>query len=111
MTGRITAFALAIAIGSGVLVGGAFAVPASAATEVAIGVVFAPYGPPAAPVEVIGVAPGPGYVWVGGHYAWRGRWVWVRGHWDRAPVGYAGWVPGHWGRRAGGWVWVEGHWR
>lgn len=37
---------------------------------------------PAARVEVIGVAPYRGAVWVPGHWV-RGRydWVWVRGYW------------------------------
>ena len=39
-------------------------------------------GPPARRVEVIGVAPYRGAVWMPGHWA-RGRydWVWVRGYW------------------------------
>ena len=38
--------------------------------------------PPARRVEVIGVAPYRGAVWVPGHWV-RGRydWVWVSGHW------------------------------
>ena len=38
--------------------------------------------PPRARVEVIGVAPYRGAVWVPGHWT-RGRydWVWVRGYW------------------------------
>jgi hypothetical protein len=38
--------------------------------------------PPARRVEVIGVAPYRGAVWVPGHWV-RGRydWVWVRGYW------------------------------
>ena len=32
-------------------------------------------------MEVIPVAPGPGYNWVPGHWAWRGaEWVWIPGH-------------------------------
>ena len=35
--------------------------------------------------EVVGVAPGPGYVWIGGYWNWVGRrHVWIGGHW-RAP--------------------------
>lgn len=39
-------------------------------------------GPPPARVEVIGVAPYRGAVWIPGHWV-RGRydWVWVRGRW------------------------------
>ena len=38
--------------------------------------------PPAPRVEVIGLAPYRGAVWVPGHWA-RGRydWIWVSGHW------------------------------
>ncbi|APR95233.1 hypothetical protein PATSB16_18930 [Pandoraea thiooxydans] len=48
------------------------------------GCVVAPARPPqpAPRVEVVPVAPVPGYHWVRGHYRWNGyRWVWVRGHW------------------------------
>src|SRR5277367_6238240 len=37
--------------------------------------------PPPPQYEVVGIAPGPGFVWVGGYYHWSGaRWVWNRGH-------------------------------
>jgi hypothetical protein len=39
---------------------------------------YAGYGPPAPRYRVIGVAPGPGYVWVNGYWGWRG---------SRGPVG------------------------
>jgi hypothetical protein len=40
---------------------------------------------PAERVEVVPVAPAPGYVWVRGHYKWEGgAWVWVPGHWRPA---------------------------
>jgi hypothetical protein len=33
-------------------------------------------------VEVVPVAPAPGYHWVKGHYRWEGNhWAWIRGHW------------------------------
>jgi len=46
--------------------------------------VVAPARPPhpAERVEVVPVAPAPGYHWVKGHYRWEGgAWVWVPGHW------------------------------
>ena len=67
--------------------------------------------PPAPPREVIVAAPGPNYVWAPGYYAWRGRWVWVRGSWVTPPHPYAVWVGGHWSRHGHGYVWVGGHWR
>ena len=67
--------------------------------------------PPAPQVEVIGVAPGPDYVWVGGAWAWHGRWVWAPGRWAIGPHPHAIWVGGHWIHRRHGWVWVRGYWR
>lgn len=38
--------------------------------------------PPPPIVEVIPMAPAPGYHWVAGHYRWHaGQWVWTPGHW------------------------------
>jgi hypothetical protein len=68
--------------------------------------------PPVARVEVIGTAPGPEYVWIGGHWRWQGtEYVWVDGRWDRGPNPRAKWVPGHWKQTKRGWVWKEGHWK
>lgn len=68
--------------------------------------------PPAARVEVRPARPGPGHVWIGGHWRWSGRrYVWAGGHWSRPPHPGAVWVAGHWARRGGGWVWVTGHWK
>jgi len=78
-------------------------------------------------VEVIPVAPGAGYNWVPGHWAWRGTgWVWIAGHHVRgvvppkpaevvevvtvrpSPNHY--WVKGHYVFDGGRWVWRPGHW-
>jgi hypothetical protein len=77
-------------------------------------VVRTPPPPPVARVEPVPAAPGPTYVWVPGHWAWRGPrrgYIWIPGYYA-VPVqpGYA-WVPGHWVPSAAGYVWVEGHWR
>nr|WP_181885591.1 YXWGXW repeat-containing protein [Trinickia dinghuensis] len=37
--------------------------------------------PQPAPLVEVMPAPQPGYHWVKGHYVWRGRWEWIRGHW------------------------------
>ena len=76
--------------------------------------VAAPPTPPPYPAEVVPPQPGPGYVWVAGHWGWRPRerrYVWLPGRWvvPQGP-GYA-WTPGHWEPRPGGYVWIEGHWR
>ena len=42
---------------------------------------------PAPIVEVVPAAPGAGYNWVPGHWAWRGgTWFWVKGHHIRGVV-------------------------
>lgn len=67
--------------------------------------------PPPPTAEVIGVAPGPDYVWVGGNWVWDGRWVWVPGHWGYPPRPHAVWVVAHWERGPHGWYHVDGYWR
>ncbi|MGE5567423.1 MAG: YXWGXW repeat-containing protein [Rhodospirillales bacterium] len=82
------------------------AVPASA-TEI-----FVRFGPPRPPREVVVVSPGPGYVWVPGHYRWAGKhYKWTRGRWVKPPRHHAVWVPGYWAPRRGGFVWIAGYWR
>ena len=67
--------------------------------------------PPPPQVEVVPVAPGPEYIWLGGHWGWHDRWVWEPGHHVVRPHVRARWVPGHWNSARRGWVWVPGHWR
>src|SRR5208283_2462311 len=52
--------------------------------------------PPAPREEIIGVAPVPGYVWIGGYWNWVGN-----SH---------AWVPGHWVAPRPGHVWVAHQW-
>ena len=66
--------------------------------------------PPAERVEVIPMSPGPGFIWIRGHWSWHHeRWVWIGGHWDRIQHPNSVWVSGQWVARGNGWVWVEGH--
>jgi WXXGXW repeat (2 copies) len=66
--------------------------------------------PPPPRVEVVPMSPGPGFIWVRGHWSWHHEhWVWIDGHWDRVAQPGAVWVPGQWVARGNGWVWVEGH--
>lgn len=66
--------------------------------------------PPAPRVEVIGVAPSPGYVWIGGYWNWvGGRHVWVPGRWDRGRAGYH-WEAHQWVREGDGWRMRPGRW-
>lgn len=74
-------------------------------------VVVADPAPPAPLVEVVPVAPGPDYYWVGGCWEWRGRWVWVGGRWAVRPHPGAVWIRGGWVHRGHSRVWVAAHWR
>ena len=66
--------------------------------------------PPPPRVEVIGVAPAPGYVWAGGYWGWvGGRHEWVPGHWVAGRPGRH-WVAHAWVREGDGWRLRPGHW-
>ena len=66
--------------------------------------------PPEPRVEVVGVAPTPGYVWFPGYWNWNGgAHVWVGGHWGAGRSGY-NWAPHAWVRSGGGWRMAPGHW-
>ncbi len=45
-----------------------------------------PPPPPPVQVEVRPATPGPRYIWVAGHWRWKGRargYVWIPGHWKK----------------------------
>jgi len=65
--------------------------------------------PPPLRVEGVSVAPSPNHLWIRGHWAWRGAWVWEPGYWELGRPGHV-WVEGHWLRHRHGWVWVGGRW-
>jgi hypothetical protein len=75
--------------------------------------IYALEAPPPPQSEVIvGVAPSPAYLWVGGYWTrHRDGWFWVRGRWAVRPHHEAIWVGGHWDRHPRGYVWVGGRWR
>jgi hypothetical protein len=77
------------------------------------GGVYVAMGPPPPPrYGVLGVAPGPRYVWTDGFWDWRGgSWRWVDGRWMVPPRARAVWVPGHWSRHGRGYRFHSGHWR
>ena len=69
--------------------------------------------PPPPRREVIGVAPGPGFLWIDGYYGWRsgGGYYWVPGRWERPPRPHAHWAPGRWEKTHHGYAWHDGRWR
>jgi hypothetical protein len=73
--------------------------------------IYVPLPPPPPRVEVVGVAPSPAHVWIGGYHRWDGHaYVWVPGHWAARPHAHAVWTAGRWHHHARGYYWVEGHW-
>ena len=70
--------------------------------------------PPAPLAEAIPPPPGPGLVWVGGHWSWRHHhprgWEWIPGHYRYPPHPGVVWIAGHWDRRGDSYFWVEGSW-
>jgi hypothetical protein len=74
------------------------------------GEVVAYQAPPPVQVETIGVAPVPGYFWIGGAWFWEGgRYAWHPGHWSAPRPGYH-WVGHAWTRSGSGWHMRPGHW-
>ena len=70
------------------------------------------YGPPPPRYAVVGVAPGPGYLWTDGFWDWRGgNYIWMQGRWLRPPHPRAVWVPGGWVQERGTYRLHRGHWR
>src|SRR5437867_7224768 len=71
-----------------------------------------PPPPPPVGYGIVGVAPGPGFVWVNGFWDWRGaRWHWVPGAWMRPPRRGAVWIAPSWRPYRGGYRFYAGRWR
>jgi len=97
------------------------ALPVFAASLFAVGCVVYPAGPgtevdvvgdpPPLMVENITPSPGIDFVWIGGAWVWRDRWVWEGGHWDRPPHPGAVWVPHRYVYHNGRHVFIRGGWR
>jgi hypothetical protein len=74
------------------------------------GEVVAYEAPPPVQYEAVGVAPAPGYFWIGGAWFWEsGRYAWHPGRWERERAGYR-WAPHQWARAGNGWRMRPGHW-
>jgi hypothetical protein len=68
--------------------------------------------PPAPRFGVVGVAPGPGFVWTEGYWNLRGAaWVWAPGRWVRPPRHGAVWVGAAWRHEGAHWRYHHGYWR
>jgi hypothetical protein len=67
--------------------------------------------PPAIPDYQQPEAPGDGYIWTPGYWAWTGDgYEWVDGAWVLPPYTGALWTPGYWGYAPYGYFWNAGYW-
>ena len=56
-------------------------------------------------------APGDGYIWTPGYWAWsQDGYYWVPGAWVEAPYEGALWTPGYWGYRHHSYAYYPGYW-
>ncbi|MGB6605478.1 MAG: hypothetical protein WBE65_14435, partial [Steroidobacteraceae bacterium] len=86
--------------------------PAAAFAQVSIGV-SVNVAPPPLPVYTQPAAPGEGYLWTPGYWAWDdsyGDYYWVPGTWVMAPEPGFLWTPGYWGWNNGAYGWHTGYW-
>src|SRR3984957_6533396 len=92
-----------------VVVGAALVMaPAASFAGVFISVGFAP---PVLPVYVQPVAPGDGYLWNPGYWAYGPEgYYWVPGVWVRPPSVGVLWTPGYWGWGGSAFIFHEGYW-
>jgi hypothetical protein len=82
--------------------------PAASFAGVIISVGFAP---PALPVYVQPVAPGDGYLWNPGYWAYGPEgYYWVPGVWVQPPRVGLLWTPGYWGWGGSAFIFHEGYW-
>ena len=71
---------------------------------------YAPFAPPAARVEVRGIAPSARHFWAPGYYRYNGReHVWVGGRWELRREGFDFIAP-HWVNRFGRFEYLPGRW-
>jgi hypothetical protein len=85
----------------------------TALADISINIGFEAPPPPPRQEVIVGVAPGPDYIWVGGFWDGSpGHYTWVAGHWDRPPHPHAVWVAPHWDKgNDGHYHQTRGEWR
>jgi hypothetical protein len=84
------------------------AAPPAANAAVFVGVAIAP---PIIPFYEQPIAPGYGYIWTPGYWAYGDDgYYWVDGAWVYPPYVGALWTPGYWGWGVGGYFWSPGYW-
>jgi len=86
------------------------ALPIVTSAQVSVGI-SVDVGPPPLPYYPQPYAPGPGYMWAPGYWAYGSYgYYWVPGTWVLAPDVGMLWTPGYWGWREGFYWWSPGYW-
>ncbi len=74
--------------------------------------IYSELPPPDDQVEVVGVAPGPGYIWLNGYWGWEGgRYAWHAGRWETPPEPHAVYEHERWEKRGTRYYFHRGGWR
>jgi hypothetical protein len=95
-------------IGAAVLAGALVLAPTAANAGVFVSVGIAP---PVIPVYAQPIAPGYGYIWTPGYWAYGDDgYYWVDGAWVYPPYVGALWTPGYWGWGGAAYFWHPGYW-
>jgi len=103
ITRVLTSTILAVAIAGALLF-----TPAAANARVFVSVGIAP---PVIPVYAQPIAPGYGYIWTPGYWAYGDDgYYWVDGAWVYPPYEGGLWTPGYWGWGEGAYLWYPGYW-
>lgn len=86
------------------------AISAASSAQISVGISIR-IAPPELPVYDQPIAPGDGYIWTPGYWAYGDDdYYWVPGTWVMAPeVGYL-WTPGYWGVDGDDYIFHEGYW-
>jgi hypothetical protein len=86
------------------------AISAASSAQIGVGISIR-IAPPELPVYEQPIAPGDGYIWTPGYWAYGDDdYYWVPGTWVMAPeVGYL-WTPGYWGWGDNGYLFHGGYW-
>src|SRR5712692_6532159 len=102
---RIARFMCSLLLAVGLLT-----TPVQSHAQVAVGISIR-VGPPALPVYVQPICPGPGYIWVPGYWAYGpGGYFWVPGTWAEPPEVGLLWTPGYWEWEDSFYNWHAGYW-
>jgi hypothetical protein len=114
---RVPGTSLGLAGALGLISIAGFATPSLSASailaDVSINIGIEAPPPPPRPDIVIGVSPGPDYVWIGGYWDGSpGHYTWVGGRWDHPPHAHGQWMAPHWDRGTDGhYHQTKGEWR